>query len=255
MAPACTDCACPEQGTGGQSEEFAAICHRGDPVFSVGRRMLLLYSYARGAFAPPFSQPGRIKGPCFGPAPAHKRHEVFRCQGKHARSWNWMPLLAGAVLVCRISSLGSSPAGAGGEPDLGGQAAGRRRQADAAVRPDRARAGIATIKTRRNRSYSPKQTRGDDLPHDRGAVLRQGGQASRSPTIELASERSRNMIKLLGFKDKDATTVDACLRCHALPEVGGDRMHCGVSLRGRDVRGLPRPVSGMGRRASATPQS
>jgi Cytochrome c554 and c-prime len=39
----------------------------------------------------------------------------------------------------------------------------------------------------------------------------------------LQDERSRNMIKLLGLEDKDATTVDACLRCHALPEVGAER--------------------------------
>jgi hypothetical protein len=41
----------------------------------------------------------------------------------------------------------------------------------------------------------------------------------------LANERSRSIVKLLGFKDNDATTVDACLRCHALPEVGGGRMN------------------------------
>jgi hypothetical protein len=47
---------------------------------------------------------------------------------------------------------------------------------------------------------------------------------------QLAGERSQNMIRLLGYKNKDGTsvkdgtTVDDCLRCHALPEVGGARI-------------------------------
>jgi hypothetical protein len=49
---------------------------------------------------------------------------------------------------------------------------------------------------------------------------------------QLARERSQNMIKLLGFKDKDATTVDACLRCHAVPEIGGVRMNVGFLSEG-----------------------
>jgi len=49
---------------------------------------------------------------------------------------------------------------------------------------------------------------------------------------QLACERSRKMIELLGFKDKDATTVDACLRCHSLPDVGGNRMSAGFLAEG-----------------------
>jgi hypothetical protein len=40
---------------------------------------------------------------------------------------------------------------------------------------------------------------------------------------QLASARSQQMVRLLGYNDKDATTVDACLRCHALPQVGNAR--------------------------------
>ena len=47
---------------------------------------------------------------------------------------------------------------------------------------------------------------------------------------QLASERSESIVRLLNYKNKDGTpvkngtTVDDCLRCHALPEVGGKRV-------------------------------
>ena len=40
------------------------------------------------------------------------------------------------------------------------------------------------------------------------------------------------MIKLMGYQDKDATTVDACLRCHAVPEIGGVKMDAGFLAEG-----------------------
>ncbi len=49
---------------------------------------------------------------------------------------------------------------------------------------------------------------------------------------ELASERSQKIVKLLGFPDNDATTVDACLRCHALPQVDGARTSATVLSEG-----------------------
>ena len=49
---------------------------------------------------------------------------------------------------------------------------------------------------------------------------------------QLACDRSRRMIELLGYKDKDGTTVDACLRCHAVPEVGRNRMRAGFLSEG-----------------------
>jgi Cytochrome c554 and c-prime len=48
----------------------------------------------------------------------------------------------------------------------------------------------------------------------------------------LAGPRSQSMVKLMGYKDKDATTVDACLRCHSVPEWDGVSMEAGFRAEG-----------------------
>ena len=49
---------------------------------------------------------------------------------------------------------------------------------------------------------------------------------------QLASERSQKIVSLLGLPHKDATTVDACLSCHALPQVDGARTSAAVLAEG-----------------------
>jgi hypothetical protein len=144
--------------------------------------------------------------------------------GKKSRSWTWMPLLAGAVLVVDLA-IGEQPGRGQVAKDLTAQPA----------------------QDPTKRTPLPNRTSLCRNCHDQGSRLKPAyseaemaemicrmtelqyydkGDKHKIAYAQLASERSRNMVKLLGYKNKDesfaidGTSVGDCLRCHALPEVG-----------------------------------
>ncbi len=136
--------------------------------------------------------------------------------GKDSRSWTWMPLLAGAVLVVALL-LGEESGRGQVAKDLGG------RRATSAVEPT---PEVSLSSACRNCHEHPKYPREQlELLVCRMTEMQYYDKADKHQIAytQLKSQRSREIVKLLGLSIKDATTVEDCLRCHALPEVDGVR--------------------------------
>ena len=141
--------------------------------------------------------------------------------GRQARPRKWIPLLAAGSLV--FGFLLNRQAGWGQLPGPNAEQPARNPTGPTPF-PNRSTSCRGCHDQERNRTYSALE-RAAMICRMTEIQFYDKADKHQIAYTRLANERSRNMIKLLGFKDNDATTVDACLRCHALPEVGGGRMN------------------------------
>jgi hypothetical protein len=148
--------------------------------------------------------------------------------GKRLRSWMWMSVLAGAALVIELLLGDWSGRGQGQEA--------QHSQAALGVAKSRPLASPSTTcrgchDQDRTNSYRPEELAALTSRMTESPIYERADK-HQIAFARLTNERSRNMVKLLGLQNKDATKVDACLRCHALPEVNGVRTSATVLSEG-----------------------